>query len=214
MRGVVLAGGLGSRLLPMAWVTNKHLLPVFDRPMIYFPIQQFVHAGIDDILIVTGGNHAGDFLRLLGNGKEFGLRRLNYAYQEGEGGIAEALGLAEDFADSDPICVILSVSLRSRPTPGATWRSPVATSMTHEPLRSYRACRPLGGASWRSPTSTTTTSNRAPFAIMSSRAGGPTRGRFHRCTTRRSWLRAQGTSPYSACPRSSEPSSRQEVMGT
>ena len=86
MKGVVLAGGLGSRLLPMTRVTNKHLLPVFDRPMIYFPIQQLVHAGIDDILIVTGGNHAGDFLRLLGNGKEFGLRRLNYAYQEGKGG--------------------------------------------------------------------------------------------------------------------------------
>ena len=107
MKGVVLAGGLGSRLLPMTRVTNKHLLPVFDRPMIYFPIQQLVHAGIDDILIVTGGNSAGDFLRLLRNGKEFGLRRLNYAYQEGGGGIAEALGLAEDFADGDPICVIL-----------------------------------------------------------------------------------------------------------
>ncbi len=88
MKGVVLAGGLGSRLLPMTRVTNKPLLPVFDRPMIYFPIQQLVHAGIDDILIVTGGNHAGDFLRLLRNGKEFGLHRLNYAYQEGEGGIA------------------------------------------------------------------------------------------------------------------------------
>ena len=115
MKGVVLAGGLGSRLLPMTRVTNKHLLPVFDRPMIYFPIQQLVHAGIDDILIVTGGNHAGDFLRLLGNGKEFGLRRLNYAYQEGEGGIAEALGLAEDFADGDPICVILGDNIFENP---------------------------------------------------------------------------------------------------
>ena len=115
MKGVVLAGGLGSRLLPMTRVTNKHLLPVFDRPMIYFPIQQLVHAGIDDILIVTGGNHAGDFLRLLGNGKEFGLRRLNYAYQEGEGGIAEALGLAEDFSDGGPICVILGDNIFEAP---------------------------------------------------------------------------------------------------
>ena len=115
MKGVVLAGGLGTRLLPMTRVTNKHLLPVFDRPMIYFPIQQLVHAGIDDILIVTGGNHAGDFLRLLGNGKDFGLRRLNYAYQEGEGGIAEALGLAEDFADDNPICVILGDNIFETP---------------------------------------------------------------------------------------------------
>lgn len=115
MKGVVLAGGLGTRLLPMTRVTNKHLLPVFDRPMIYFPIQQLVHAGIDDILVVTGGNHAGDFLRLLGNGKEFGLRRLNYAYQEGEGGIAEALGLAEDFADDNPICVILGDNIFETP---------------------------------------------------------------------------------------------------
>jgi glucose-1-phosphate thymidylyltransferase len=99
----------------MTRVTNKHLLPVFDRPMIYFPIQQLVHAGIDDILIVTGGNSAGDFLRLLRNGKEFGLRRLNYAYQEGEGGIAEALGLAEDFAEGDPICVILGDNIFEAP---------------------------------------------------------------------------------------------------
>ncbi len=115
MKGVVLAGGLGTRLLPMTRVTNKHLLPVFDRPMIYFPIQQLVHVGIDDILIVTGGNQAGDFLRLLGNGKEFGLRRLNYAYQEGEGGIAEALGLAEDFAEDSPICVILGDNIFETP---------------------------------------------------------------------------------------------------
>jgi len=99
----------------MTRVTNKHLLPVFDRPMIYFPIQQLVHPGIDDILIVTGGNFAGDFLRLLGNGKDFGLRRLHYAYQEGEGGIAEALGLAEDFADGSPICVILGDNIFGTP---------------------------------------------------------------------------------------------------
>lgn len=107
VKGIILAGGLGSRLKPLTRVTNKHLLPVWDRPMIYYPIQCLVNAGIDDILIVTGGNSAGDFLRLLGNGKEFGLKHLNYTYQEGEGGIAEALGLAEHFADGDPICVVL-----------------------------------------------------------------------------------------------------------
>jgi glucose-1-phosphate thymidylyltransferase len=107
MKGVVLAGGLGSRLSPLTKVTNKHLLPIYDKPMIYYPIQTLVNAGITDILIVTGGKNAGDFLRLLGNGKEFGLKHVNYTYQEGEGGIAEALGLAEFFADGQPICVIL-----------------------------------------------------------------------------------------------------------
>ncbi len=107
MKGVILAGGLGSRLLPMTRVTNKHLLPVYDRPMIYYPIQQLVHAGIEDILVVTGGNHAGDFLKLLRNGHEFGLKHLAYAYQEGEGGIAEALGLAQHFAAGEPLAVIL-----------------------------------------------------------------------------------------------------------
>ena len=107
MRGVVLAGGLGSRLLPLTKVTNKHLLPVYDRPMIYYPIQALVNAGINEIMLVTGGNSAGDFLRLLGNGKDFGLKRLNYTYQEGESGIADALRLAEHFADGESICVIL-----------------------------------------------------------------------------------------------------------
>lgn len=107
MKGVILAGGLGTRLLPMTRVTNKHLLPVYDRPMIYFPLQQLVAAGIDDILIVTGGDGAGDFLRLLRNGREFGLEQLKYAYQEGEGGIAEALGLAEHFAAGEPVVVML-----------------------------------------------------------------------------------------------------------
>ena len=107
MKGIILAGGLGSRLQPLTRITNKHLLPVWDHPMIYYPIQCLVNAGIDDILIVTGGNSAGDFLRLLGNGKEFGLKHLNYTYQEGEGGIAEALGLAEHFADGEKICVVL-----------------------------------------------------------------------------------------------------------
>ena len=107
MKGVVLAGGLGTRLAPMTRVTNKHLLPIYDRPMVYYPIQTLVEAGITEILLVTGGNHAGDFLRLLGNGKDFGLKHLNYTYQEGEGGIAAALALCEHFADGEPICVML-----------------------------------------------------------------------------------------------------------
>ena len=107
MKGVILAGGLGTRLRPLTLVTNKHLLPVFDRPMIYYPIECMVNAGINDILIVTGGEHAGDFLKLLKNGKQLGVRHLEYAYQEGEGGIADALKLAEEFADGEKICVIL-----------------------------------------------------------------------------------------------------------
>lgn len=107
LKGVILAGGLGTRLLPLTKITNKHLLPVYDRPMIHYPIEAMTNAGIDDIMIVTGGNFAGDFLQLLGNGKEFGLRGLRYAYQEGEGGIADALKLAQDFADGGKICVIL-----------------------------------------------------------------------------------------------------------
>ena len=107
MKGVVLAGGLGTRLFPLTKITNKHLLPVYNKPMIFYPIETLIKAGITDILIVTGGNHAGDFLKLLGNGKDFGLKHLNYTYQEGEGGIAEALALAEDFADNEPMVVIL-----------------------------------------------------------------------------------------------------------
>src|SRR5215217_4327776 len=107
MKGVVLAGGLGTRLRPLTIVTNKHLLPVYNQPMIYYPIQALVNAGITDIMIVTGGNSAGDFLKLLGNGKAFGLKHLNYTYQEGEGGIANALSLVEHFADDEPICVVL-----------------------------------------------------------------------------------------------------------
>jgi glucose-1-phosphate thymidylyltransferase len=107
MKGVILAGGLGTRLYPLTKVTNKHLLPVYDKPMIYYPMQTLINAGIDDILVVTGGNNAGDFLKLLGNGKEFGLRHINYTYQAGEGGIAEALGLAEFFASGEAICVVL-----------------------------------------------------------------------------------------------------------
>jgi glucose-1-phosphate thymidylyltransferase len=107
VKGIVLAGGLGSRLRPLTIVTNKHLLPVHNQPMIYYPIQALVNAGITDIMIVTGGNNAGDFLKLLGNGKAFGLKHLNYTYQEGEGGIAAALSLVEHFAAGDPVCVVL-----------------------------------------------------------------------------------------------------------
>lgn len=107
MKGVILAGGLGSRLRPLTKVTNKHLLPIYDRPMIYYPLQTLVGAGIDEIMIVTGGSNAGDFLRLLGNGRDFGLKHIDYTYQEGEGGIADALRLCEHFADSEPICVVL-----------------------------------------------------------------------------------------------------------
>src|SRR3974390_1603837 len=114
MKGIVLAGGTASSLLPLTKITNKHLLPVYDRPMIYYPIQTLVDADIRDILIVTGGRNAGDFLRLLGNGKHFGLAHINYTYQEGEGGIADALALAEHFAEHEKICVILGDNLIER----------------------------------------------------------------------------------------------------
>ena len=111
MKGVLLAGGIGTRLLPLTRITNKHLLPVFDRPMIFYPLRTLINAGVTDVLLVTGGPHAGDFLRLLGNGREFGLTHLNYAYQEGEGGIAAALALAEHFAEGDPLCILLGDNL-------------------------------------------------------------------------------------------------------
>lgn len=113
VKGVVLAGGLGTRLFPLTRVTNKHLLPIYKKPMIYYPIEKFVRAGIRDIMIVTGGPFAGDFLKLLGNGKEFGLKDLHYTYQEGEGGIAEALGLTEHFVEGDRVCVILGDNIFS-----------------------------------------------------------------------------------------------------
>jgi glucose-1-phosphate thymidylyltransferase len=114
MKGVILAGGTGSRLHPLTKITNKHLLPVYDKPMIYYPLKTLVDAGITEILLVTGGRNSGDFLRLLANGKEFGLKHLNYTYQEGEGGIADALGLAEHFADGQKICVILGDNIIER----------------------------------------------------------------------------------------------------
>src|SRR5882672_2294316 len=107
MKGVILAGGLGTRLHPLTKITNKHLLPIYDRPMIHYPLRTLVNAGIRDILIVTGGNHAGEFLRLLGNGRDFGLDDISYTYQEGEGGIADALSLARHFAKGDKIVVVL-----------------------------------------------------------------------------------------------------------
>ena len=107
VRGVILAGGLGTRLKPLTDVTNKHLLPIYDQPMIYYPVRMLVEAGIHDILIVTGGNDAGDFLRLLGDGKAFGLKEIHYTYQKGEGGIADALSLAEHFARGEKIVVVL-----------------------------------------------------------------------------------------------------------
>jgi glucose-1-phosphate thymidylyltransferase len=119
MKGIVLAGGTGSRLFPLTKITNKHLLPIFDKPMIYYPIQTLVDAGISDIMVVTGGKNSGDFLRLLANGKEFGLKHIAYTYQEGEGGIAEALGLCEHFADGQPICVILGDNIIEKSVGGA-----------------------------------------------------------------------------------------------
>ena len=124
IKGVVLAGGLGTRLAPLTKVTNKHLLPVYRKPMIYYPIEKLVQAGIEEIMIVTGGPFAGDFLKLLGNGRQFGLKDLHYTYQEGEGGIAEALGLTEHFVDQDRVCVILGDNIFSAPV-----RTPVEEFM-------------------------------------------------------------------------------------
>jgi glucose-1-phosphate thymidylyltransferase len=122
MKGVILAGGLGTRLHPLTKITNKHLLPVYDRPMIHYPIQTLVEAGIKEVLLVTGGNKAGDFLQLLGNGKELGLDYLNYTYQLGEGGIADALSLAEDFADGSPVIVMLGDNIIEKSVASAVRR--------------------------------------------------------------------------------------------
>ncbi len=114
MKGIVLAGGLGTRLYPLTKITNKHLLPIYDKPMIYYPIQTLVNAGIREIMIVTGGNNAGDFLKLLGNGSDFGLRHLNFTYQAREGGIAEAVGLCEYFAEGQKVVIILGDNIIER----------------------------------------------------------------------------------------------------
>ena len=107
MKGIILAGGMGTRLHPLTHATNKHLLPVYDRPMVYYPLQTLVNAGIKDVMVVTGGPHAGDFIRVLKNGEDLGLEKLSYAYQEGEGGIADALAMAEPFVGGDSCVVIL-----------------------------------------------------------------------------------------------------------
>ena len=119
MKGVILAGGLGTRLFPLTKITNKHLLPVYNKPMIYYPIETLVNAGITDVLLVTGGNNAGDFLRLIGNGKELNLKHIEYTYQEGEGGIAQALSLAEEFADNGKICIVLGDNIIEKNIYGA-----------------------------------------------------------------------------------------------
>jgi glucose-1-phosphate thymidylyltransferase len=119
MKGIVLAGGTGSRLFPLTKITNKHLLPIYDKPMIYYPIQTLVDAGIESIMVVTGGKNSGDFLRLLANGKSFGLKHIDYTYQEGEGGIADALALAEHFADGQKICVVLGDNIIEQSIRGA-----------------------------------------------------------------------------------------------
>src|SRR5213082_1863948 len=111
MKGVILAGGTGSRLHPLTRITNKHLLPLYDRPMVTYAVEALVHAGIDEVMLVTGGTHAGEFFRLLGNGHEYGLERLFYAYQEQAGGIAEALGLAERFVNRERVLVLLADNL-------------------------------------------------------------------------------------------------------
>ena len=122
MKGIILAGGTGSRLYPLTRVTNKHLLPVYDKPMIFYPLQTLVDAGVRDILIVTGGQNAGDFLRLLENGKEFGLQQLSFAYQSGEAGIADALRLAEPFVKGEKICVVLGDNIIERDVRDAAGR--------------------------------------------------------------------------------------------
>jgi glucose-1-phosphate thymidylyltransferase len=142
LKGVVLAGGMGSRLLPLTRVTNKHLLPVFDEPMVYYPIRMLVDAGIEDIMVVTGGDSAGDFLKLLGSGEEFGLKHLQYGYQKGAGGIAEALGLARYFVGGDDVMVVLGDNILEKPVSAAVDRfrkqgggARVLLKKVHDPQR-------------------------------------------------------------------------------
>src|SRR6188472_2357531 len=114
MKGVILAGGTGSRLHPLTRITNKHLLPIYDRPMVTYAIDALVTGGVSELMVVTGGTYAGEFLRLLGNGHEWGVERLLYAYQDRAGGIAEALGLAERFVDGDKCVVMLADNMFER----------------------------------------------------------------------------------------------------
>jgi glucose-1-phosphate thymidylyltransferase len=142
----VLAGGTGSRLFPLTKITNKHLLPIYDRPMIYYPIQTLVDAGIRDIMVVTGGRNSGDFLRLLANGKEFGLKHINYTYQEGEGGIADALALAQHFADGQKICVVLGDNIIERDIRGAAEKFQAQESGAHILLKEVNDAERFGVA--------------------------------------------------------------------
>jgi glucose-1-phosphate thymidylyltransferase len=147
MKGVLLAGGTGSRLYPLTRITNKHLLPIFDRPMIAWSIEALVNAGIDEIMLVTGGAHAGDFLRLLGNGHDFGVDRLTYSYQENAGGIAEALGLARRFVDGEPVLVMLADNVMERsikPMVDAFCADPVGARILLTPVEEAEHLRHLG----------------------------------------------------------------------
>ena len=147
MKGVLLAGGTGSRLFPLTRITNKHLLPIYDRPMIAWSIEALVTAGIDEIMLVTGGTHAGEFLRLLGNGHEFGIDRLSYAYQDQAGGIAEALGLAERFVDGDPVLVMLADNVMERsikPMIDAFGKDPHGARILLTPVEEVEHLRHLG----------------------------------------------------------------------
>jgi glucose-1-phosphate thymidylyltransferase len=147
MKGVLLAGGTGSRLYPLTRITNKHLLPIYDRPMIAWSIEALVNAGIDEIMLVTGGTHAGEFLRLLGNGHDFGIDRLSYAYQDKAGGIAEALGLAERFVDGDPVLVMLADNVMERsikPMIDAFRAQPVGARILLTPVDEPEHLRHLG----------------------------------------------------------------------
>jgi glucose-1-phosphate thymidylyltransferase len=147
VKGVLLAGGTGSRLYPLTRITNKHLLPIYDRPMVQWSIEALVNAGITEMMLVTGGTHAGEFLRLLGNGHEFGIDRLSYGYQERPGGIAEALGLAERFADGDPVIVMLAdnvVERSIRPMVEAFRADPVGSRILLTPVSEPSHLRHLG----------------------------------------------------------------------
>jgi glucose-1-phosphate thymidylyltransferase len=115
VKGVILAGGTGSRLAPLTRITNKHLLPLYDRPMVTYAVEALVEAGLDEVMLVTGGTHAGEFVRLLGNGQEYGIKRLFYAYQDQPGGIADALALAERFVGGDRCCVLLADNVFEQP---------------------------------------------------------------------------------------------------
>ena len=188
MKGVILVGGSGSRLDPLTRVANKHLLPVYDRPMVFYPIQALVNAGVSDIMLVTGGNNAGDFLRLLGNGSEFGLKRLHYTYQDRPAGIAHALGLARDFAEGDTLLLMLGDNiiegnlLAARRNFEAQRKGAGFTSMTSGCSTSFPSSVLPGAANWRSPMSTTTTSRKATWSTIFLRASGRTAGSRSRLT--------------------------------